>query len=82
MAPEQLSEIVRQVSAIFVLLAGAYFLHRGTIVLGREYRSALEARDKAEARADAWQRFALDQLEVSGRAVGAAERILPPKAGP
>ena len=82
MTPDQLSEVARQLSAIGILLIAAVLLHRGTIVLGREMRAAEERAVKAERKAEEWEAFALRQLGISERAVGAAERVLPPRAEP
>jgi hypothetical protein len=77
MGPEQVGDWARQVSAVAVMLVVAYALWREWIVLGREYRVAIAARDKAEQKADEWETFALRQLGISDRAVGVAERAIP-----
>ncbi len=82
MGPEQIGDVARQVSAIFVMLAVAYALYREWIVLGREYRAALSRAAKAEQKADEWESFALRQLGISDRAVGVAERVIPPRGDP
>ena len=82
MTVDQLAEVVRQVSAIALLLVFVYGLRREWIVLGREFRASEERAMKAEQKAEEWESFALRQLNISDRAVGAAERVLPPRGGP
>jgi hypothetical protein len=53
-------------------------LHRGNLVLGREYRGCVARAEAAEKQRDEWLQFAFKQLGVSERAVSTAERVIPP----